>query len=434
MDLADKGLGLKLGAQLKTLDRSNVQRGYARVLPTSGVLLSEVTSASSLTLFQPVDWNVDTFLNLVNTRGTPSPDANRLYAADPADSYGQNFNGSEEIGVGYGIVSYGWDRARLSAGVRAAHTHRELDQYEPDTVGRYVEGHYEQNYWHVLPSAYGSYDVTSNLKLRGAFTKTLERPAINSASRRLITSYDTPGHPLDQLQQPLFDADPLDQFRRLGRVLLWQERLSLASAPSPRTCVTSRRAAAASRPVADGVREVITYTSNVREVNGKKVYGKVRGLEAVWSDPQLPWIPQRFGNLGLTLSYDYPGLPGHGDQRRRRHAVQRHPLVDAAPRHFFNATLAYNKGPFAANLYLQEQSSVPSLSYNPANDRRTKYDSLLDLQASWQVSRNLRIMVEGRNLLDQDITDRYGVTNYGPAYQVKNNGRTVWLGFQLTTF
>ncbi|MGH1558883.1 hypothetical protein ACRAWD_16695 [Caulobacter segnis] len=89
MDLTDRGLGFKLGAQLKTLDRSNVQRGYARVLPTSGVLLSEVTGASSVSLFQPVNWNVDTFLNLVNTRGTPSPDANRLYAADPADSYGR---------------------------------------------------------------------------------------------------------------------------------------------------------------------------------------------------------------------------------------------------------------------------------------------------------------------------------------------------------
>lgn len=433
MDLAAKGLGFKAGAQLKTLDRSNVQRGYARVLPTSGVLLSEVTGAASLTQFQPVDWNVDTFLNLVNTRGAPSPDANRLYAADPADSYGQNFNGAEVVGVGYGIVSYGWDRARLSAGVRAAHTHRELDQYEPDTVGKYIQGPYEQNYWHVLPSAYGSYDVTSNLKLRGAFTKTLERPAINSASRRLITSYDTPvtrsisySNPyLMPIRSTNFDASAEYYYGRSAY-------LSFGAFAKDLRDISASSSSQSTGP--DGVREVITYTSNVREVNGKKVYGKVRGLEAVWSDPQLPWVPERFGNVGLTLSYDYlvyqvTAINGGGgtppsDTR----------LVDAAPRHFFNATLAYNKGPFAANLYLQEQSSVPSLSYNPANDRRTKYDSLLDLQASWQVSRNLRVMVEGRNLLDQDITDRYGVTNYGPAYQIKNNGRTVWLGFQLTTF
>ena len=39
-----------------------------------------------------------------------------------------------------------------------------------------------------------------------------------------------------------------------------------------------------------------------------------------------------------------------------------------------------------------------------------------------------------KHLLDQDIVDRYAVTGYGPAYQVRNNGRTLWLGGEITLF
>ena len=41
---------------------------------------------------------------------------------------------------------------------------------------------------------------------------------------------------------------------------------------------------------------------------------------------------------------------------------------------------------------------------------------------------------EGRNLLDQDIIDRHAVTGYAPAYQVKNNGCTLWLGGEVMLF
>lgn len=435
MQAKDEGLGLKLGAQLKTLDRTNIQSGYARILPAGqSINLSEVIGNSSVSLFKPVDWNQSAFLSLINQRGIPSPDANRLYAADPADSYGQNFNGTEQILDLYGITSYGLGRARVSAGLRAAYTHRTLNEYEPDATGVWGLAHYAQSYWNILPSAYGYYDATRRLKLRAAFSQTLERPAINSASRRLVTSYDTPvtrtisySNPyLLPIRSTNFDASaeyyygPHNAYFSFG---LFSKYLRDIPAVSSSQTVG-----------ADGVREITSYTSNVTEVNGKKVFGRARGLEVVWSDPQLKFFPEKLGNLGLMVSYDYivyqtTAINGGGgvpatDTR----------LVDAAQRHYFNAALYYNKGPVAANLFVQKQSSVPTMSYDPANDKRTTYAPLLDLQASYAVTSNFRVMVEGRNLLDQDIVDRYGVTNYGPAYQVRNNGRTIWFGAQFTFF
>ncbi len=431
--IADRGLGVKLGAQLKTLDRGNVQRGYARLAPAGGVSLSQVSDAPSLTLFQPVDWKRDAFLELLNRQGSPAPDANGLYAEDPADGYGQNFNGSETVGVGYGIVSYGGARGRISAGVRAAHTHRELDQYEPDATGRYVQAHYEQGYWHVLPSAYGSLDVTSKFKLRAAFTKTLERPSVNAASRRLVINYDTPITRVITYSDPYlmpirssnFDAAAEYYYGRGAYFSLGSFSKDLRDIPA----VSSTLSIAA-----DGVREITTYTKNVREVNGKKVYGRINGLEVVWANPNLSVLPERWGNLGLTLSYTYTDYRITAINGGNGQAATDTRLVDAAPRDLFNAFLAYNKGPFAANLAAQEMSPPPGAAYDPANDRRAKYEWLVDLQASWRVSDAMRVLVEGRNLFDQDITDRYGATDYGPAYQVRHNGRTVWLGVQMTLF
>jgi outer membrane receptor protein involved in Fe transport len=74
------------------------------------------------------------------------------------------------------------------------------------------------------------------------------------------------------------------------------------------------------------------------------------------------------------------------------------------------------------------------MSYDPVNDRRETYGALLDAQVSYALNPHFRILMEGRNLLDQDMVDRYAVTGYGPAYQVRNNGRTLWLGGEVTVF
>lgn len=435
MGAQDRGLGIKVGSQIKTLDRRSTQYGYARIVaPGQSIHLSEVTNASSTTLFNPVDWNQSEFLTLINQRGIPSPDANRLYAADPADGYGQDFTGTEQIVDLYGIASYGIGRARLSAGLRAAYTHRTLNEFEPDATGLWGMAHYRQNYWNILPSVYGYYDLTSHLKLRGAFSKSLERPAINSASRRLVTSYDTPVTRTISYSNPYllpirsinFDASaeyyygPHDAYFSVG---LFSKYLRDIPAVSSSQTIDP-----------DGVREIVSYTSNVTEVNGKKVYGRARGVEVVWSDPQLKFFPAALGNLGLMLSYDYIVYQNTAINGGGGVAPTDTRLVDAAQRNYFNVALYYNKGPFAANLFVQKQSSVPSMSYNPANDRRTSYAPLMDLQASYAITPNIRVMVEGRNLLDQNIVDQYGVTNYQPAYQVRNNGRTIWFGAQFTLF
>jgi iron complex outermembrane receptor protein len=318
--------------------------------------------------------------------------------------------------------------------VRVAHTHRDLDQYEPDTVGEWRPAHYEQSYTHVLPSLYGYQDLTSQLKVRAAFTQTLQRPHLASSAATRLTSYDTPvtqwirySNPnLLPIRSTNFDTSaeyyfgPEDAYVSLG---LFSRYLKDIPAVSNSQSIGP-----------DGVREIIAYTSNVTQVGGKKVYGEDQGVELAWSDPSLSVFPERFGNLGVMLGYDYivyrltainggNGIPAT-DTR----------LVDAGPRHYFNLSIFHNRGPYAANVFLQALSSTPVMSYDPTTDRRVRFAPLLDTQVSYAVTQNVRLLIEGRNLLDQTISDHYGPTGFGPAYQIRHDGRTLWVGAQVMFF
>jgi TonB-dependent receptor len=433
--LGQLGWGFKAGVQLKTLARVNTQNGYARVLaPGESLDLAAVTAASRVDQLNPVSWNQAAFLQLINQRGIPSPDSNGEYTSDPADGYGQDFTASEQIWVGYGIVSYGFEHGRLSAGVRAAHTNRKLDQYEPDSNGQWNPAHYEQSYTHALPSAYGYQDLTANLKLRAAFTQTLQRPALAGSSARLLTSYDAPVTRWISYSNPYLLPVRSTNFELAAEYYLAPDDAYVCLGVFSKYLRDISAVSSTQSVGADAVREIISYTSNVTQVGGKKVYGKAQGIELVWSDPKLFFFPERFGNLGVALGYDYivyrvtainggSGVPAT-DTR----------LVDSGPRHFFNLSMFYNRGRFAANVFLQALSSLPALSYDPTMDRRTRFSPLLDMQASYAITANVRLLLEGRNILDQSISDHYGVTGYGPAYQLRHDGRTLWVGAQVMLF
>jgi len=429
------GFGYKIGAQVKTLDRGNVQYGYARILPSGrSISLAEVTDGRAVFPLGPVPIDAGALLKLLERRGISSPDTNGLYAADPADGYGQDFHGAEQVEDLYGIMSYGTRDIHLSAGVRIAKTHRDLDQFEPSESGAWGPVRDEQSYVHILPSLYGAYDVSARLKLRGAFTQTLERPAILGSSRQIVTSYDTPvtrsiiynDPDILPTRSTNFEASAEYYYGRSDAYIsvdIFSKYLRDIAATTSTQSIG-----------ADGIRQVTTYTSNVTWVNGKKVYGRDRGLEFAVSDPVFSIWPTRWGNLGGNVTFAYvayqvtalnggAGVPPT-DVR----------LIDVGPHAFFTVSAFYKLGRFAANLFVQAHSSIPIFSYQPSADRRTYYQPLVDFQAGYAVSRSVRMVVEGRNMLDQRIFDRLGSSRYIPAFMSRNNGRTLWVGAQVAWF
>ncbi len=431
--LKDRGLGFKAGVQYKTLSRESEQRGGAvEAAPGQVIRLSEATQASSVSLFDPIAINGNALLKLLAERGVPVPDANGLYASDPANGFGQDFQASEQVGVGYFVASYAARRWRLSAGFRYAYTNRRLLDYEPDDAGVWRQDRYGQHYGNLLPSVYGSYAVASSLKLRGAFTETLERPALSSASRNVLASYTTPPTITISYSSPYL----LPTRSRNVDVSLdyyYGRHDAYVSAGAFSKYLTDIPGVSSATTVdSNGDIVVTSYRTNLTSVNGKSVYGTDDGLEFIWSDPHIFLLPDRLGRVGAFMSYDYivyktPALNG-GAGVPSTDLI----LVDSAPRSYFNGEIFYNYGPVVVNLSYEAQSSVPSLAYNSAADQRTTYGGLLDAQASCALTPHLRFVVEGRNLTDQDIVTRYGLTGYERVNQIRNDGRTIWMGGELT--
>ncbi len=429
------GWGFRIGAQLKTLDRNNLQNGHARMLsPGQSLTLADVTARDGVLLLDPLSWNPTQLRQLLNQRGMPIPDTNGLYASDPADGFGQDFHAGEEVAVAYGIASYGFNGGRVSAGFRATHTHRTLDQYQPVITGEWQPAHYEQSYTHVLPSLYGYSDLNSHLKMRAAFTQTLQRPPLASSAGHLFTSYDTPVTRTIKYSNPYLLPTRSTNFDASTEYYFGTQDAYISLGVFSRYLKDIPAVSSNESIGIDGVRQIISYTSNITQVVGKKVYGKDQGVEFTWSDPTLPLFPERFGNLGVTLGYDFivyrltainggDGVPAT-DTR----------LVDAGPRHYFNFSVFHNRAPYAVNVFLQAVSSTPIMSYDPTKDRRNRYAPLLDAQLNYTMTRNLRLLLEGRNLLDQTISDHYAPTGFGPAYQIRRDGRTLWLGAQIMLY
>ena len=85
-----------------------------------------------------------------------------------------NYDATEKIGAGYGMVKYTWNRWELIAGVRVEHTDQGYLLKFP-TENADPEGN--QKYIDVLPSFHAKYNVHDNANLRFSYARVINRPS-----------------------------------------------------------------------------------------------------------------------------------------------------------------------------------------------------------------------------------------------------------------
>lgn len=84
-----------------------------------------------------------------------------------------NYDASEKVGAGYGMVKYTFPRWELIAGVRVEHT----DQGYVLKFPRDVDPEGNQKYTDVLPSFHAKYNVHENANLRFSYARAINRPS-----------------------------------------------------------------------------------------------------------------------------------------------------------------------------------------------------------------------------------------------------------------
>lgn len=110
--------------------------------------------------YEGEDWN-----NFDEILLTPHPYGN---IGDPL-----NYDATERIGAGYGMVKYTRGKIELTAGVRAEHT----SQGYVLKFARDVDPEGRQEYTDVLPSIHAKYAVNGNSNIRLSYARSINRPS-----------------------------------------------------------------------------------------------------------------------------------------------------------------------------------------------------------------------------------------------------------------
>ena len=84
-----------------------------------------------------------------------------------------NYDATEKIGAGYGMVKYTWNKWEFIGGVRVEHT----DQGYVLKFARDVDPEGNQKYTDVLPSFHAKYNVHKNANLRFSYARSINRPS-----------------------------------------------------------------------------------------------------------------------------------------------------------------------------------------------------------------------------------------------------------------
>ena len=104
-----------------------------------------------------------------------------------------NYDASEKVGAGYGMVKYTYNKWELIAGVRVEHTNQGYVLKFP----RDVDPEGNQKYTDVLPSFHAKYNVHENANLRFSYARAINRPSFFEIVPYTILNedYDEKGNP-----------------------------------------------------------------------------------------------------------------------------------------------------------------------------------------------------------------------------------------------
>lgn len=106
-----------------------------------------------------------------------------------------NYDATEKIGAGYGMVKYSYSNWELIAGVRIEHTNQGYVLQFP--VGEDVDAESSQKYTDILPSFHIKYGVHTNANLRFSYARAINRPSFFEIVPYTILNedYDEKGNP-----------------------------------------------------------------------------------------------------------------------------------------------------------------------------------------------------------------------------------------------
>jgi TonB-dependent receptor len=433
--IADQKGRMRVGGRLrlKTKDRNNNFFVYNPVNEDDYATLGNTST---------VDWNAGDFqagshlipgvftskqflgnLNLTNTSQFEAESV-------PSEFLGLNYNAKENIAAGY----VRWDqdfseKLSMIAGVRLENTSinytGNVIEDEEELTG---ERNVKNSYTNLLPSLTFKYNATDNFILRAAATTALARPNYYALAPYIST---IPGDREIRAGNPdlkatyswNFDLMAENYFESVGLIsggAFYKNLKNFIYTYRNQSYNTNNFATdfpGASNPIAAGELWDFYQSRNGDNVN-------VFGFEVAFQR-QLDFLPGALKNLGIYTNYTFTKSFAKGVYNEDGDVRNDVTLPGTAP-HMFNASLSWEDKRFSARLSANYTAAyLDALGGSDFDDIYYDKQFFLDANASYKITKMLRVFAEANNLTNQPLRYYQSVSSrtvqaeyYRPRYNI----------------
>jgi iron complex outermembrane recepter protein len=409
----DLGVGFDAGLQLRTTlrtfdeQRLRVRPGAVNTLTLNG-LVAENSYIAPFANQPSLFLDAVGFLKFFN--------ANRGGFAITESNTAADYRFDEKVLAGYGQVVATGERYKLIAGARYERT----DTIVVRPRGAAIVAR-ENVYENVLPSITGYYDLTDNLKLRGAYYKAVGRPnPIDLAGAETVS---TGGDGVPQLTR----GNPNLEARISNNVDLSLEyyfpgNQGLFAVGLFYKDISNEIFNFTDTETIDGV---LTRVTQARNVAG----AKVKGIELNFIQNRLKFLPGPLADFGVSTNFTYidgvVDVTGTGGVRLRKARLLQQPKT------IFNASLFYNNGPFEARVtYARSSEFLTSLATlaTADQDREDRPYDQWDATARFDLNDNIQLTAEARNIANKTRSNYQTALSGDVLRDFNIYGRTFFVG------
>ncbi len=304
---------------------------------------------------------------------------------------------------------------RGNAGVRYATTDVEstgLVNGDPTSV--------KNDYSDTLPSLNLALDVTEDVVLRASYADVMSRPGLSTLSPggsvdpfNLTVSYGNPF--IDPFRATNYDLSAEYYFDEGALLSLAYFIKDIESFPTSETVTLNWQEVGLPDSVLGGQANIVNNSDFEvrRSINGGG--GKLDGYEVQYQQkldflPGPQWV-QNFGVLANMTFVDADvNLTGQSDRSS-------------------NFTVYWEDDVFSARISMANRSEfTTSFNSNPNKQRYVDGTTHIDFSASYNVSENLKISIEGINLTDEPIVAMVSPNVGGRVWNVTQTGRQFFIG------
>ena len=304
---------------------------------------------------------------------------------------------------------------RGNAGVRYATTDVEstgLVNGDPTSV--------KNDYSDTLPSLNLALDVTEDIVLRASYADVMSRPGLSTLSPggsvdpfNLTVSYGNPF--IDPFRATNYDLSAEYYFDEGALLSLAYFIKDIESFPTSETVTLNWQEVGLPDSVLGGQANIVNNSDFEvrRSINGGG--GKLDGYEVQYQQkldflPGPQWV-QNFGVLANMTFVDADvNLTGQSDRSS-------------------NFTVYWEDEVFSARISMANRSEfTTSFNSNPNKQRYVDGTTHIDFSASYNVSENLKISIEGINLTDEPIVAMVSPNIGGRVWNVTQTGRQFFIG------